>query len=176
MSMSAAERHQAQGQLTIESYLETGFNYRMTDVQAAIGSVQLAKLPAMISRRRQLAQRYHAGLADVAGLQLPADPPWGATNHQSYWVVLPDEADIERNAVMATLLQAGISTRRGIMAAHLEPAFAGHEHAALPVTEHLTERSIILPLFHQLTEAEQDGVIAAFTGCLLPAIRGSVVR
>jgi perosamine synthetase len=130
----------------------------------------------MIARRRELAARYHAGLSGVPGLQLPDDAPWGETNHQSYWVVLPDDVGLERNAVMATLLDAGISTRRGIMAAHLEPAFAGHSHAELPVTERLTSRSIILPLFHQLTEAEQDRVVESFTGCVLPAVEGSAVR
>jgi perosamine synthetase len=175
MSVSAADRHQGQASLTIEAYLETGFNYRMTDVQAAIGSVQLAKLPEMIARRRHLADRYHAGLAGIPGLQLPTDPAWGETNHQSYWVVLPDEAEIERNAVMATLLEEGISTRRGIMAAHLEPAFAGHAHAPLPVTEHLTQRSIILPLFHQMTEAEQDRVVEAFARRVAPASQRSAV-
>jgi perosamine synthetase len=176
MSVSAADRHQGQGNLTIEAYLETGFNYRMTDVQAAIGSVQLGKLAEMIRRRRELAERYRVGLASIPGLQLPVDPPWGETNHQSYWVVLPDDAGVERNELMAELLEAGISTRRGIMAAHLEPAFAGHEHAPLPVTEHLTQRSIILPLFHQMTEAEQDRVTAAFTSCLERASEESRVR
>jgi perosamine synthetase len=90
--------------------------------------------------------------------------------------VLPDDAGVERNELMAELLEAGISTRRGIMAAHLEPAFAGHEHAPLPVTEHLTQRSIILPLFHQMTEADQDRVIAAFTSCLERASEESRVR
>ena len=72
------------------------------------------------------------------------------------------DLDVERNAVMASLHEAGVSSRRGIMAAHLEPAYAGHPCAPLPVTEKLTSRSIILPLYHQMTEAEQDRVIEAF--------------
>src|SRR6185503_1096536 len=93
-------------------------------------------------------------------------------NYQSFWVFLPDGLPLARNDVMASLHDAGVSSRRGIMAAHLEPAYAGHPHAPLPVTEKLTARSVILPLYHQMTAAEQDEVIAAFRaaiGCPAPA-------
>jgi dTDP-4-amino-4,6-dideoxygalactose transaminase len=160
MNVSAAERH-ASAQPVMEQYLEVGFNYRMTDVQAAIGLVQLGKLGAMVARRRALAARYQALLADVPGLEVVADPPYGTTNYQSFWVTLPDDAPVGRAEVLAGMRAAGISCRRGIMAAHLEPAYAGHPHVPLPATERLTGQSLILPLFHQLTEAEQDRVVAA---------------
>jgi dTDP-4-amino-4,6-dideoxygalactose transaminase len=160
MNVSAAERH-ASAQPVMEQYLEVGFNYRMTDVQAAIGLVQLGKLGAMVARRRALAARYQALLADLPGLEVVADPPYGTTNYQSFWVTLPDDAPVGRAEVLAGMRAAGISCRRGIMAAHLEPAYAGHPHVPLPVTERLTGQSLILPLFHQLTEAEQDRVVAA---------------
>jgi perosamine synthetase len=81
MDFSAAQRH-ASRQPVIERYLETGFNYRMTDVQAAIGLVQLGKLPTMVARRRQLAERYQRQLSTVPGVRMITDPDYGTTNYQ----------------------------------------------------------------------------------------------
>ena len=159
MDVSAADRHASRGPV-LESYLETGFNYRLTDIQAAVGLVQLGRLDAVVERRRQLAARYQALLADVPGLLLARDPAHGTTNYQSFWVLLPDDFPVSRNRLLELMHEAGISCRRGIMAAHLQPAYAGHPHGDLPVTEQLTEQSMILPLFHDLTEAEQDRVVA----------------
>ncbi|MFC0113868.1 DegT/DnrJ/EryC1/StrS family aminotransferase [Kibdelosporangium aridum] len=157
MSVSAADRHASSG-VKLESYDEVGFNFRMTDIQAAIGLVQLAKLPSVIARRRELAERYHKLLAEIDGLRWVGDPDYGTTNYQSFWVVLPDSYPGTVVDVLEGLLARGVSARRGIMAAHLEPAYSGVD---LPVTEHLTARSVILPLFHQMTEAEQDTVVTA---------------
>jgi dTDP-4-amino-4,6-dideoxygalactose transaminase len=159
MSASAADRH-ARGSVAPEQYLEVGFNFRMTDVQAAIGRVQLGRLDAMVARRRELAARYRALLADLPGLRMVADPAWGTTNYQSCWLELPAGFPLTRDALLEEFARAGISPRRGIMAAHLEPAYAGHRHAPLPVTEHLTAQTLILPLYHQMTEADQDRVVA----------------
>jgi dTDP-4-amino-4,6-dideoxygalactose transaminase len=158
MSVSQFERHQA-GRAIIEAYLETGFNYRMTDLQAAIGLVQLDKLGAMLERRREQADRYTRALSEIAGIELVADPLYGTTNFQSYWAVLPDDFPLDRNALLDVLLAAGVSARRGIMAAHLEPAYAGVAAPPLPVTERVTRQSLLLPLFHELTEAQQDHII-----------------
>jgi perosamine synthetase len=163
MSMGAAERH-ARGGAAIEQYLEVGFNYRMTDLQAAVGRVQLGRLDAVVARRRELAARYHDALADLADdglVHLPGDPPHGLTNHQSYWVLLGDEAGTGRDDLLAALAAQGIGARRGIMAAHLEPACAGLAHGPLPVTERLSRDSLILPLFHELTPDDQDRVVRA---------------
>ncbi|WP_330281346.1 DegT/DnrJ/EryC1/StrS family aminotransferase [Streptomyces sp. NBC_00588] len=159
MNASAAERH-ASDRPVLESYLEVGFNYRMTDVQAAIGLAQLGKLDAMIARRRELAARYAELLRDVPGLTPVCDPAHGQSNFQSYWVLLAEDFPIGRDDLLAALAAAGVSARRGIMAAHLEPAYADHPHAPLPVTERLTRDSLILPLFHTMTEAQQDRVVA----------------
>jgi dTDP-4-amino-4,6-dideoxygalactose transaminase len=166
MSVSAADRH-ASDRVVLERYLEFGFNYRMTDLQAAIGLVQLGRLPAMVARRRELAARYHQALAAIPGLCPVRDPAYGTTNFQSFWVVLPDDFPGSRNDVLAALADRGVSARRGIMAAHLEPAYAGHPHVPLPVTEHLTARSLILPLYHDMTESEQDQVVDALRAALL---------
>jgi perosamine synthetase len=166
MSVSASDRH-ASGQVAPESYLETGFNFRMTDVQAAIGLVQLSRLDGMVARRRELAARYQEALADLPGLRTVRDPAWGTTNYQSFWVALPPDAAISRNDLLDALAAAGISARRGIMAAHLEPAYAGHPHQPLPVTEHLTANTLILPLFHDLAPSDQDQVVDAVRAALL---------
>ncbi|MFG3296142.1 DegT/DnrJ/EryC1/StrS family aminotransferase [Streptomyces sp. NPDC048179] len=160
MNASAADRH-ASNKPVLESYLEVGFNYRMTDVQAAIGLVQLGKLDAMIARRRELAARYDALLHDVPGLTPVRDPAHGTSNFQSYWVLLDEDFPVGRDELLAVLSAAGVSARRGIMAAHLEPAYADHPRAPLPVTERLTRDSLILPLFHTMTEAQQDRVVTA---------------
>ncbi|MGW7404171.1 DegT/DnrJ/EryC1/StrS family aminotransferase [Streptomyces sp. NPDC054833] len=160
MNVSAAERH-ASGKPVLESYLEVGYNYRMTDVQAAIGLVQLQKLDAMTVRRRELAARYDALLQDVPGLTPVRDPAHGQSNFQSYWVLLAEDFPVGRDDLLAALAQAGISARRGIMASHLEPAYKAHPCAPLPVTERISRDSLILPLFHTMTEAQQDRVVAA---------------
>jgi perosamine synthetase len=165
MTVSAADRHAA-GSVMVEEYAEVGFNYRMTDMQAAVGLVQLGRLPAMVARRRELAARYQTALSKVDGLRCSRDPDHGTTNYQSFWVVLPEDYPGTRNGVLAALAERGISGRRGIMASHLEPAYRDHPHVPLPVSEHLTARSLILPLYHQLTEDEQDTVIDALTGAL----------
>jgi len=143
----------------LESYLEVGFNYRMTDMQAAIGLVQLTKLDAMVARRRELAAAYRAMLADVPGLRPVHDLPWGESNFQSFWVEIDSEYPLRRNDLLSALAEAGVSARAGIMAAHRQPAYAGHPHGDLSVTERLTDNTLILPLFHAMTEQEQQTVV-----------------
>ncbi|MGH3417513.1 MAG: DegT/DnrJ/EryC1/StrS family aminotransferase [Actinocrinis sp.] len=165
MNLSAAARHSAAGPV-FESYLETGYNYRMTDIQAAVGLVQLDKLAEMITRRRELAARYHELLAEVAGASPVRDPEYGETNYQSFWVLLdPEQYDGGRDAALRRLAEAGVSARRGIMATHLEPAYQGSSATSgsnpvpLPNTERLTRDSLILPLFHTLTAGQQEHVV-----------------
>ncbi|MEU9133435.1 DegT/DnrJ/EryC1/StrS family aminotransferase [Kitasatospora sp. NPDC048540] len=159
MSVSAADRHAAGGGMVVETYDEIGFNHRMTDIQAAVGLVQLGKLPAMVERRRALAARYRELLGPLAD-GLVADPAHGTGNFQSCWLLLPEGAP-DRTEVLARLAAAGVSARRGIMAAHLEAPYKGTARVPLPATELITGRSLILPLFHTLTEAQQDRVVAA---------------
>jgi dTDP-4-amino-4,6-dideoxygalactose transaminase len=164
MDISAADRHRSR-QPVIEHYTEVGFNFRMTDIQAAIGLVQLRKLPQMVARRRVLAERYQELLSGIPGLLTAADPPYGETNYQSFWVLLPEEPAVGRDELMRLMAEAGISVRRGIMAAHTEPAYAGVK-PSLPVTERLTKHSLILPLFHDMTNAQQEHVASVLTSAL----------
>lgn len=179
MSVPDTVRHGAK-QVIFESYPMLGYNYRMTDVQAAIGREQLKRLPEIVARRRYLAERYHQGLADIPGLKLPTEPAWTRSNWQSYCVRLPSHCD--QKQVMQTLLDAGISTRRGIMCAHREPAYQQEAWSCgiaqdqcrcepgkcdrLKESEQAQERAILLPLFHQMTEQEQDRVMDALKAAL----------
>ncbi|WP_116082079.1 DegT/DnrJ/EryC1/StrS family aminotransferase [Agromyces sp. PvR057] len=160
MSISAAERH-ASLLAPEEVYDEVGYNYRMTDLQAAIGLVQLAKLDAMVARRRELARRYAIGLAGVRGIRPSEDPQHGETNFQSYWIEVLGGFGIERDDLLVALAEAGISARRGIMAAHRQPAYADRDTGSAPLgtTEWLTDRTLILPLHHGLDEDDIDRVV-----------------
>jgi dTDP-4-amino-4,6-dideoxygalactose transaminase len=158
MSTSAAERH-ATVLAPQESYLEIGFNYRMTDLQAAVGLVQLGRLPAIVARRRGIAATYAEQLRGIPGLRPVSDPAWGACNFQSYWVEVGPEYPLDREGLLAHLAAADISARRGIMAAHRQPAYLGAAHVPLPVTEHLTDTTVILPLFHEMSDAQVTRVV-----------------
>ncbi len=157
MSVSAADRH-ASTLAPAESYDEVGFNFRMTDMQAAVGVVQLGKLDAIIARRRLLAGRYQDAIAGVAGLRAVADPSYGTGNYQSFWVEVCDDYPLDREGLMVALATAGVSARRGIMSAHRQAPYR-QLPADLPVTERLTDTTVILPLFHQLSETDQDRII-----------------
>jgi perosamine synthetase len=155
-----------------ERYLEPAFNYRMTDIQGAIGVVQVGRLDEMVERRRMLAARYRAGLADIDGLVAVTDPPFGRANFQSFWITLPDDFPLTRDDLLDDLGARGVSGRRGFMAAHLEPAYARaasrHVRVPLPVTEHLTGQSLILPLHHGLSIAEVDRVVELIHAAAAP--------
>jgi perosamine synthetase len=159
MSVPDAVRHSS-NEVIFEEYPVAGFNYRMTDIQAAIGREQLKRLPAIVARRRELAARYQARLRSIDGLIVPHEPQWARSNWQSYAVRI--RAWIDQRAFMQRMLDAGIATRRGVMNAHRERAFpAGTWRAvgALTQSEEAQDTTVILPLFHQLTEDDQDRVI-----------------
>ena len=158
MSIPDTVRH-GSGTVLFESYPEIGFNYRMTDLQAAIGREQLRRLPQIVARRRALATRYNVLLGDIPGLELPVEPEWARSNWQSYCVRLPAAAD--QKCVMQALLDAGIATRRGIMCAHREAAYRHapwRSEGSLEQSERAQDECIVLPLHHALTDAEQQSV------------------
>ncbi|MEI7057910.1 DegT/DnrJ/EryC1/StrS family aminotransferase [Nocardioides sp. CCNWLW239] len=157
MSVSAADRH-ASLVSPPESYDEVGFNFRMTDLQAAVGIVQLDRLPEVVARRRELAAVYAKAIAEIDGLRAVADPVWGTSNFQSFWIETGTSYGLDREGLLGALADAGISARRGIMAAHRQPAYVS-SGVSLPATEHLTDTTLILPLFHQISDSEQARVI-----------------
>jgi dTDP-4-amino-4,6-dideoxygalactose transaminase len=168
MSVSANARH-ASVLSPPEEYLEVGFNYRMTDLQAAVGIVQLGRLPEIVERRRAIVAEYTRELADIPGLRPVADPPWGTSNFQSFWLEVLPGFPAGRDGLLARLADDGISARRGIMAAHRQPAYADRDTgtAALPATERLTDNTLILPVFHQFTADEQRRVVDSVRGALV---------
>jgi len=164
MSVPDRVRHSS-SEVIFEEYVELGFNYRMTDIQAAIGRVQLGKLPAMVERRRAQVERYRELLREIPGLGVPVEPEWARSNWQSFAVRLPDSCD--QWTVMQEMLDHGIATRRGVMCAHREPAFhrerwrctrpertcACDERSCkeLAQSELAQDRTMVLPLFHDLS-------------------------
>lgn len=171
MSVPDTVRHGA-NQIIFEAYTELGYNYRLTDIQAAVGREQLKRLPAFIEERRQLAQRYHEMLSELPGFQPPYEPAYARSNWQSYIIPLPAGCDQRR--IMQGMLDRGISTRRGIMTAHREPAYerepwgcAGKPACGCPAaacqhlnhSEWVQDHAIAIPLYSGLTEADQVRVI-----------------
>jgi dTDP-4-amino-4,6-dideoxygalactose transaminase len=179
MSVPDTTRH-ASSQVIFEDYPELGFNYRMTDIQAAIGYEQLKRLPEIIGRRRELGSRYLSLLSEIPGLGLPHEPVWARSNWQSFCVRLPQGSDQRR--VMQFMLDAGVATRRGIMCAHREPAYPpgtwsceGGMNACgcgddgcrkLRHSEEAQDQTLVLPLFHQLSFEQQNRVVAALAAAL----------
>lgn len=154
MSVTDTARHGSK-QVIFEDYEELGYNYRMTDLQAAIGREQLRRLPGLVRERRQLVEAYRAQLSSL-GLSLPTEPSWTRSNWQSFCVELP--VGLDQRAVMQTLLDQGISTRRGIMNIHLEKAYScQNSHRAATLLDRSVsaqEQTIILPLFSGMTDIE----------------------
>ncbi len=179
MSVPDTARHRAQS-VVFEQYTELGFNYRLTDMQAAVGREQLGRLPAMVAERRRLARQYNEVLAGIEGLRLPREPEWARSNWQSYCVRLPERRD--QLQVMQSMLDAGIHTRRGVMCAHREPAYRiepwrcqgpggtvdgeSATCAALANSEAVTAHGLILPLYVGLTDDDQARVVAALAAAL----------
>jgi perosamine synthetase len=150
MSVPDTVRHSSP-QVIFEDYLEVGFNYRMTDVQAAVGRKQLERLPELVARRRAHASRYAELLGNIEGLSLPAEPEWARSNWQSYCVRLPNRVD--QKEVMQNLLDQGIATRRGIMCSHREaPYLNGKQRHDLRQSELAQDHSILLPIYAQMSE------------------------
>jgi perosamine synthetase len=157
MSISDLARHGAKD-VVIESYPERGWNYRMTDMQAALGLCQLELLDEILAERRRLAERYTAAVERIPSLEPPYEPDYAERTWQSYAVTLSTDAPVDRNELMRRLLLDGVPTRRGVMAIHEEAAYAG-SGAELPHTSAASSRSMMLPIFPGLTDAQQDHVI-----------------
>lgn len=159
MTVSDMARHSAKD-VVIETYDEVGYNFRMTDLQAAIGLVQLGRVEGFIERRRAFAARYSEELFKIGWLAPPSEPPGHRHNFQAYMARLTKDAPVSRNQLMQSLLDRGISSRRGIMASHRENPYKDTKwDGKLPETCAAVEDCIILPLFHQMTEEEQSFII-----------------
>ena len=191
MTVPDTARHSAT-RVVFEEYAELGFNYRLTDLQAAIGRVQLSRLPTLVARRRAAADHYRVLLDGLFDLHLPVESEWARSNWQSFCVRLPYRCDQER--VMQAMLDDGISTRRGVMCAHLEPAYrrepwrsidgdvetAKTDDPNVPVccdalqeSEEITGDGLVLPLYDDITDADQRRVAASLAAAIADEDRRS---
>lgn len=159
MSVNDRARHESR-EVIFEDHLEVGYNYRMTDIQAAVGIKQLEKLDWIVSERRRIALAYNEAFTGIDCIRVPAEPVDRFSNFQSYSLYIGEDAPLSRNEFMARLLEKGIATRRGIMTSHRTTAY--HRifgSLSLPISEDLSDRSIILPLFAGMKEEETGHVI-----------------
>ncbi|MEN9347542.1 MAG: hypothetical protein RLZZ77_1053 [Bacteroidota bacterium] len=166
MSVNDRTRHLSD-KVIIEDHLEVGFNYRLTDIQAAVGIKQLERLDGLVSERRRIAELYHAAFADIPFIRLPKEEEGYFTTYQSYSIYLLADCPIERNQLMQELLDVGIATRRGVMTSHRESAYKDRMPGLkLPVSEEASDRSIIIPLYVPMSQEEIDYVIHHIRRCL----------
>jgi dTDP-4-amino-4,6-dideoxygalactose transaminase len=159
MSMSDLARHGA-SDIVFEDYPISGYNYRMTDVQAAIGVEQLRRLPDFLVQRRLLGAQYSEALAHLSHVRPPVIAAYARTNWQSYVARL--DSTLDQKHVMRTLKAKGIHTRRGVMCAHLEAPYAKAWPAGcLPASETAQREGIILPVYHTMTPEDVVRVVDA---------------
>jgi len=167
MSINDFVRHDSK-KVLIESYLELGYNYRMTDIQASVGIKQLERLDFLIEQRRRIAFKYINDLSNIDYIQLPIERPGYFTNYQSFSILLKSSCKIPRNALMQRLLDAGIATRRGIMTAHRETAYRTNQsNFNLPKSEILSDSSVLLPIYAQMDDDEYNLIIINLKKILL---------
>ncbi|MEP1781828.1 DegT/DnrJ/EryC1/StrS family aminotransferase [Reichenbachiella sp.] len=158
MSVNDRLRHESE-KVIFEEYSEVGFNYRMTDIQAAIGVLQLKKLNLIVSNRREIAQTYNERLSIIENVRLPIEREGKFSNYQSYSIFLKQDCKISRDELMQRLLDDGIASRRGIMNIHEEMAYSGMRKYHLPKSEELSDRSILIPLFYPMDQNMIEYVI-----------------
>lgn len=159
MDVNDRKRHLSKT-LIIPEHVVLGYNYRMTDIQAAIGIEQLKRLDDIIKQRRSIAMQYHQHLSKYEFLMLPIEQGGKFSNYQSYSVFLKEEAPISRDDLINQLLEKGISTRSGVMTAHREKVYTdmGYE-ISLPHSERLCDQSIVLPLYVPMAKQEIEYVL-----------------
>ena len=170
-SRSELSRHTGEGAFLLTSYDVVGFNYRMTDIQGALGSAQMDRADWILDRRRERAARYDRLLANAQWLRTPVVPEGYVHGYQGYVCLFaPEEPSLEcmddlharRNRLMANLEAKGIATRQGTHAAVLLGVYAGkyglrpEQFPNAALGDRLT---ISLPLYPQMTDDEQDRVV-----------------
>jgi perosamine synthetase len=157
MSVSDLDRHRADKPI-LEEYSELGFNYRMTDIQASIGLVQIRRLDELLRIRVAKADWYGRELAGLKKVRTPYTPPYATHTYQSYCLDL--DRSVDRDDLMARLLRRGVATRRGVMASHLEKVYRDRiGTVSLPITEEKARSTMLIPLFATMTDDEQNYVI-----------------
>lgn len=166
MSVNDRVRHTS-SKVIFEDHVELGYNYRLTDIQAAVGIKQLEKLDWLIEERRKIAMQYHESFKDINCISLPIEQEGYFSNYQSYSILLKDNCPISRNDLMQKLLDLGISTRRGVMTTHRETAYKEYcKGLSLPISEKTSDQSIIIPLFVPMQGDDINFVISSIQNLL----------
>jgi dTDP-4-amino-4,6-dideoxygalactose transaminase len=170
MSVNDRVRHES-SKVIFEDHIEVGYNYRMTDIQAAVGIKQLEKLDWIVAERRKIAMQYNEAFRDIDYIRLPIEEKGYFSNYQSYSVYLEKNCPISRNELMQKMLDAGVSTRRGIMTSHRETAYKAEcAGLSLPVSEDAADNSIILPLYIPMNSEDVKKVIETFKANVLAKV------
>jgi dTDP-4-amino-4,6-dideoxygalactose transaminase len=160
--ISEEKRHASARPHEMPEFDEVGFNYRMTDLQAAVGTVQLGKLDAFLAERDQWARWYTEQLGGLEWLAPPPTPADGTHGWQSYVATVRDDAPVPRDELMDRLQEAGIATRPGT---HCVPSLGAWRDAtgAFPVAEMLERQTIALPLHNRMTSDDYARVVDALS-------------
>ena len=135
-----------------DSFPNVGYNYRMTDMQAALGIGQIHRLPSTIQKRRLLAQMYHKFLSKHSDILLPREPDGVQSNFQSYMIRFKGPVAAKRDHIAAGLANLGIASRKSIAPIHQQPCYASANHVELPQTDRLFLEGLVLPLFGEMDE------------------------
>ncbi|SMF75610.1 DegT/DnrJ/EryC1/StrS family aminotransferase [Pseudobacteriovorax antillogorgiicola] len=157
MNLSDLDRH-GKGSISFEEYPEVGYNFRMTDIQAAVGIAQLEKLDFIVKTRREIAQYYNYRFAETDGVLTPIFDSDIYSNFQSYSIRLKSGGELRRNRMMSYLLKSGISSRRGVMAIHREIPYQDARRDDLEQTNLLTDSSILIPIFPGMSKRDMEYV------------------
>jgi dTDP-4-amino-4,6-dideoxygalactose transaminase len=154
--MASAFSRQSAGTLALPTFAEIGYNYKLSDVLAAVAVVQLGKLDAFTARRHELAARYAELLSGVPGIETPTIPDDRASAWQTYAVTVTEPLD--RDAVAIALRARGVGSNNGTYAMHLQPVY-GPPREECPSSRRLFERHLALPMYVGLTDEQQDLVV-----------------
>ncbi len=141
-----------------DTFTHIGYNYRMTDMQAALGVGQVARLAQTIRQRRSIAAHYGKRLKNISGIRLPREPGECESNFQSYMIRLAGKLAAARDSISARLASAGVATRKSIAPIHRQPCYSKRARAVLAETDRLAADGLVLPLFSGMAEQEVDFV------------------
>ncbi len=166
-SVSDLKRHEAKGAI-FQEYHESGYNYRMTDMQAAMGLVQLRKLDAMLEQRAAQAAEYDRALAALPEVTAPFVPDYATHAYSSYCIRFTARAKVQAEEVVRRMAARNVSCRRGIPPLHFEPFFSSMRGLSLPQTEAAANETMFLPIYPGLTPEQQQQVVRALEESLVP--------
>lgn len=143
---------------------ELGHNFRMTNIQAALGVAQLERIESIVDRKRSIAQAYSKRLKDLSGIMLPVEEPWAKSVYWVYGVVLEEDTGMTSAQFAQRLFEQGIETRPFFLGIHEQPVFhkmGFFRDERYPVAERLARQGLYLPTGLTIQETEIDNVCDA---------------